>query len=94
MITVEEIKGILNEKFINNYQTITRVSERTDNNSKISMLESNFEVFNYDDGILKIINNSKKQGAMCAVDAIDIQKDTIYFIEFKVFYCYSSFAQS
>lgn len=60
MITVEEIKGILNEKFINNYQTITRVSERTDNNSKISMLESNFEVFNYDDGILKIINNSKK----------------------------------
>lgn len=83
MITVEEIKGILNEKFINNYQTITRVSERTDNNSKISMLESNFGVFNYDDGILKIINNSKKQGAMCAVDAIDIQKDTIYFIEFK-----------
>ena len=57
MITVEEIKGILNEKFINNYQTITRVSERTDNNSKISMLESNFEVFNYDDGILKIIKD-------------------------------------
>ena len=84
MITVEEIKGILNEKFINNHQTITRVSERTDNNnSKISMLESNFKVFNYDDGILKIINNSKKQEAMCAVDAIDIQKDTIYFIEFK-----------
>ena len=84
VITIEEIKSILNKKFINNYQTITRVSERTDNNeNKISMLESEFKIFNYDDGILKIINNSKKQEAMCAVDAIDIQKDTIYFIEFK-----------
>ena len=84
MITIEEIKSILNKKFINNYQTITRVSERTDNNeNKISMLESEFKIFNYDDGILKIINNSKKQEAMCAVDAIDIQKDTIYFIELK-----------
>ena len=62
MITVEEIKGILNEKFINNHQTITRVSERTDNNnSKISMLESNFKVFNYDDGILKIINKIENE---------------------------------
>ena len=60
MITIEEIKSILNKKFINNYQTITRVSERTDNNeNKISMLESEFKIFNYDDGILKIINNSK-----------------------------------
>ena len=108
MITIDDIKDILNKKFINNYQTITRVSERTDDNkskilgnnilytgsvlvvskrtdnkSKISMLESDFKVFNYDDGILKITNNSKNQEPMCAVDAIDMQEDTIYFIEFK-----------
>ena len=60
MITIEEIKSILNKKFINNYQTITRVSERTDHNEdKISMLESEFKIFNYDDGILKIINKQK-----------------------------------
>lgn len=84
MITIEEIKSILNKKFINNYQTITRVSERTDHNEdKISMLESEFKIFNYDDGILKIINKQKNQEPICAVDAIDIQEDIIYFIEFK-----------
>ena len=83
MITIDEIKDTLRKKFINNYQSITIVSKRTDNKSKISMLESDFKVFNYDDGILKITNNSKNQEPMCAVDAIDIQKDTIYFIEFK-----------
>ena len=77
MITIDDIKDILNKKFINNYQTITRVSERTDDNKskilgnnilytgsvlvvskkvsnnklKIVMLESDFKVFNYDDGI-------------------------------------------
>lgn len=84
MITIEEIKSILNKKFINNYQTITRVSERTDHNEdKISMLESEFKIFDYDDGILKIINKQKNQEPICAVDAIDIQEDIIYFIEFK-----------
>ena len=83
MITIDEIKDTLRKKFINNYQSITIVSKRTDNKSKISMLESDFKVFNYDDGILKITNNSKNQEPMCAVDAIDIQEDTIYFIEFK-----------
>ena len=84
MITIEEINSILNKKFINNYQTITRVSERTDHNEdKISMLESEFKIFNYDDGILKIINKQKNQEPICAVDAIDIQEDIIYFIEFK-----------
>ncbi|PGH21093.1 hypothetical protein RN96_08670 [Fusobacterium polymorphum] len=84
MITIEEIKSILNKKFINNYQTITRVSERTDHNEdKISMLENEFKIFNYDDGILKIINKQKNQEPICAVDAIDIQEDIIYFIEFK-----------
>ena len=84
MITIEEIKSILNKKFINNYQTIPRVSERTDHNEdKISMLESEFKIFNYDDGILKIINKQKNQEPICAVDAIDIQEDIIYFIEFK-----------
>ena len=84
MITIDKVKDILEKKFINNYQTITRVSKRTDDNksktvknsvlylgsilltskrkikSEISMIESNFKVFNYDDGILKIINDSKK----------------------------------
>jgi hypothetical protein len=109
MITIDDIKDILNKKFINNYQTITRVSERTDDNKskilgnnilytgsvlvvskkvsnnklKIVMLESDFKVFNYDDGILKIINKQKNQEPICAVDAIDIQEDIIYFIEFK-----------
>lgn len=83
MVTIDEIKDTLRKKFINNYQSITIVSKRTDNKSKISMLESDFKVFNYDDGILKITNNSKNQEPMCAVDAIDIQEDTIYFIEFK-----------
>ena len=56
MITIDEIKDTLRKKFINNYQSITIVSKRTDNKSKISMLESDFKVFNYDDGILKITN--------------------------------------
>ncbi|MHB9307663.1 hypothetical protein ACW0UU_09525 [Fusobacterium polymorphum] len=114
MITIDKIKDILEKKFINNYQTITRVSKRTDDNksktvknnvlylgsilltskrkikSEISMIESNFKVFNYDDGILKIINDSKKQEAMCAVDAIDIQEDTLYFIEFKDGYIFGN----
>ena len=51
MITIDEIKDTLRKKFINNYQSITIVSKRTDNKSKISMLESDFKVFNYDDGI-------------------------------------------
>lgn len=32
MITIDKIKDILEKKFINNYQTITRVSKRTDDN--------------------------------------------------------------
>ena len=82
MITIDKIKDILEKKFINNYQTITRVSKRTDDNksktvknnvlylgsilltskrkikSEISMIESNFKVFNYDDGILKNIRSN------------------------------------
>ena len=32
MITIDKVKDILEKKFINNYQTITRVSKRTDDN--------------------------------------------------------------
>ncbi|WP_338954154.1 hypothetical protein KST95_08290 [Fusobacterium nucleatum] len=77
MSDIDYIKEFLKTKFKDNYQSLKFVSKRDDGNCNEPMFNSEFEMYNFDKGILKNDN------PLCAVDGLDIQSDCIYFIEFK-----------
>lgn len=81
--TEVEINTYLNENYKDYINSISIISK--DDKNDIPMIdEENIKMFNYDKGIIKKIwNKLEKKYEIAAVDGLDFQNNTLYFIEFK-----------
>lgn len=83
MKTEIEVNDYLNTNYKSYINSISIVSKDDCNNTPM-IEDENIKIFNYDKGVLKKIwNQLGKIHEIAAVDGLDFQNNTLYFIEFK-----------
>lgn len=83
MKTEIEVNDYLNTNYKSYINSISIISKDDCNNTPMIEGES-IKMFNYDKGVLKKIwNQLGKTHEITAVDGLDFQNNTLYFIEFK-----------